>query len=71
MTLGQADKIIVGFRIFSYRNDSTNGSFKFHEGGILSSTVTVEFSSQFDRGCDWAFEVWMVSKITYEINESK
>jgi len=65
--LGKSDRQIVGFQIYSYRNDTTNGWYKLHRGSILDSEVEVEFGTGFDRGCDWAVEVWMVPKIMYEV----
>ncbi|MCJ1396857.1 hypothetical protein MMC11_000047 [Xylographa trunciseda] len=65
--LGRSDKQIIGFQIISHRNDNSNGSYKLHKGSILDSEMQVEFITGFSRGCDWVAEVWMVSKVTYEV----
>ncbi|KFG78584.1 hypothetical protein MANI_002969 [Metarhizium anisopliae] len=68
-TLGDSEDVILGFRVNSYWNDTSNGWFKMHNGTVGSSQVTVEFSSYGSRGCNWAIEVWTVSKLKYDKKE--
>ncbi|EXU98772.1 hypothetical protein X797_008246 [Metarhizium robertsii] len=68
-TLGDSEDVILGFRVNSYWNDTSNGWFKMHNGTVGSSQVTVEFSSYGTRGCNWAIEVWTVSKLKYDKKE--
>ena len=68
-TVGQHGKQIIGFRVVSGWNNSTNGWFKMHKGKNLDGEVKVEFCSEKTRGCSWYIDVWMVDKLFYEQQE--
>jgi hypothetical protein len=63
--LGENDKIVIGFKITSWWNDYTNGTFKIYSGNVLDSIVQVGISSYKTRGCDWNLDVWTVPKLMY------
>jgi hypothetical protein len=63
-----ADALIVGYRIHSYWDDTTNGPFKIWSG-VLHNDLNVMFRTQRSRGGHWGVEAWYVDKRTYALRQ--
>lgn len=61
-SLRSGDRVIIGFRVLSLQNESSNGSWRLNKGWIGGNLLEVEFSPAFLQDCKWTVEVWSVHR---------